>query len=158
MESGYERTHYEASLDVRFGARFATLSARLYRRIDLLFGFIGLASGSNALAGGLGGIPALSAIAGAIVATAAILERLVRPVEKAIACEALAMRFGQLHSESSGLDLDTLDSRLRLLQADQTPCFDSLRVPANNKNLLSQGREDWIRPELRWQRFLSICA
>ena len=158
MESSYERTHYEASLDVRFGARFATLSARLYRRIDLFFGFIGLASGSSALAGGLGNIPTLSVLAGAVIALAAIAERLVRPVEKAIACEALAMRFGELDAESGNLDLATLDSKLRILQADQTPCFDTLLTIAYNQNLLTNGRPEWIKPESRWQRCIAFFA
>lgn len=154
----YERTHYEATLDVRYGVQYAALSARLYRRIDLLFGLISLASGTGAFAGGLSEIPMLSAIAGAVIAVVAILERLIRPTEKAIACDMLAARFAELDADASALTLEAIDRRLRKLQADPTSCFDSLAIPAHNRNLASHGRAECGLPETAWQRFIAFFA
>jgi hypothetical protein len=154
----YERTHYEATLDVRYGVQFANLSARLYRRIDLMFGAVCLASGTAAFAGAMADRPMVSAVAGATIAAAAILERLIRPVEKAVACEALARRFGDLDAQAGTQSLDALDASLRKLQADPTPCFDGLAVAAHNRNLASHGRAEYALPRSTWCRYLEFFA
>lgn len=152
------RTIYEALLDVRFGRQYNDLNARLYRRFDLFFGFVGLFGGSSAFIAALGEYRTLGVIAGAAIAALAVVERLVMPVEKAIAHEELGRRFSALDEEAGTLDLPTLERELKRLQGTGPSGFYSLKIPAYNANLLANGRPDCTVLASRWERFIALLA
>lgn len=154
----HPRSHYEAVLDVRYGLRFNELNERLYRRLDLLFGFVGLFGGTSAFVAVVGSAPVLAACASALVAASAVIERLVRPVEKAVAHAEFRRRFGDLDARSGALDLVAVDAELRRLQADGPLGFAALARPAFNANLRSNGRQDALTPESRLERFAAWFA
>ena len=153
-----ERSKYEAVLDVRYGFRFGEMNERFYRRLDLLFGFIGLFGGSAAVVGAIATYPILSLSSGAMVAAFAVIERLVRPVEKAIDHANYKKRFADLDARASKLSLDDLDSELRRLQADAPMGINSLAIPAFNANLRSNGRGDLSTQVSYWSRFIALLA
>lgn len=153
-----ERSKYEILLDVRYGARFGELNERFYRRLDLLFGFIGLFGGSGAVVGAIGSYPVIAAICGALVAALAIVERLVRPVEKAIEHCAFKKRFADLDARALKMPVDDVEAELRRLQADAPLGIESLSMPAFNANLRSNGRDDAVVKESMWQRTISLLA
>lgn len=152
------RTLYEATLDVRFGQHYNDLNARFYRRLDLVFGFAGLFGGSGALIAALGEYKTLGIITGAIVAAIAVIERLVRPVEKAVLHDEFKSHFANLDILADDLDLIGLDRALKKLQNDGPTGFHVLKIPAYNCNLRANGRPDYIQPLTRWERFITALA
>lgn len=153
-----ERSKYEVLMDVRYGARFGELNERFYRRLDVLFGFVGLFGGSGAVVGAVGSYTAVAAVSGALVAAFAIIERLVRPVEKAIEHSAFKKRFADLDARALKMQVDDIEAELRRLQADAPLGIDSLSMPAFNANLRSNGRDEEIVPESMWQRTIALLA
>lgn len=153
-----EGAKYVAVLDVRYGARYGELNERLYRRLDLLFGFVGLFGGSAVVVGAVGSYPMLSALSGGIIAACAIVERLIRPVERAIEHRDFKKRFADLDARASAMSADDVEAELRRLQMEAPTGLSSLAIPAFNVNLRSNGREDAVVPESFWQRALAILA
>lgn len=154
----YERSLYEATLDVRYGVRFNELNQRFYQRLDLSFGFVGLFGGSFAFVGVITEHPVIAATAAALVAACAVLERLIRPVERALDHAAFRRRYADLDARTSGLDLSELDAELRRLQGEGPSGISGLSVPAHNLNLMSNGRGDVLIPQSAWQRFVAFLA
>ncbi|CBJ37878.1 protein of unknown function [Ralstonia solanacearum CMR15] len=138
----HERTLYEATLDCRFGSRFCDLNARLYRRIDALFGFISLFGGTSVFAGTLASYPKLAVPAALIVAASSVLERLIGPAIKAHEFEAQRRRYADLDARSQEMRLADFDAELRRIQAASPSGFRSLELPAHNSNLRTHGHSD----------------
>lgn len=152
------RTIYEATLDVRFGCHYNDMNARLYRRLDLCFGFVGLFGGSSAFIAALGQYRTLGVVAGATIAALAVVERLVRPVEKAIEHEECRRRFSDLDQRIDALDLPVLERELKRLQGSGPSGIHSLKIPAYNANLLANGRPDCVARASIWARCVALLA
>lgn len=153
-----ERSKGEAILDVRYGARFGEMNERYYRHLDLFFGFVGLFGGTAVVVGVAATNPALSAISGGVVAACAVIERLVRPIEKALEHSAYKKRFADLDARSAKLSLEEIDAELRRLQMDAPVGPRSLAIPAFNANLRSNGLEADIVAETLPERLASLFA
>lgn len=154
--SSYSRSTYEAILDVRYGQRFNEINEIFYRRLDLLFGFVGLAGGTAAFTGALTAAPVVAGVAGVAIAASAIIERLVRPVEQAVAFAEFRRRFAELDARAAGMTLADIDAELRRLQAAGPHGVTGLAACAYNRNLLSNGRPDAVMPLTGWERFLAL--
>ena len=152
------RTKYEATLDVRFGLCYNDMNARLYRRFDSIFGFVGLFGGSGALIAAIGGYKPLGIVAGALVAALAVIERLVRPIEKAVLHDDFKARYASLNARMSDAELPDIERDLVTLQAQAPSGFHALKLPAYNANLLANGRPDYMANTSRWQRFMALLA
>lgn len=153
-----ERSKFEAILDVRYGVRFGGMNERCYRHLDLFFGFVGLFGGTAVVVGVAASSPTLSAMSGGVVAACAIIERLVRPVEKALEHCACKKRFADLDARSAKLSLEEIDSELRRLQMDPPVGLSSLAIPAFNANLRSNGLDESVVAETISQRLVSLSA
>jgi len=153
-----ERTKYEAILDVRYGQCFNDLNARLYRRLDFLFGFVGLFGGSGALIAAIGQYKTLGVLTGAAVAAIAVIERLVTAVEKAVRHEDFKKEYAGLNAEADRLELSEIDQRLRKLQADGPSGFRTLGRPAYNLNVTANGRPDYVVALTRYERVFRFLA
>lgn len=153
-----DRSKPEAILDVRYGARFGEMNERYYRHLDTFFGFVGLFGGTSVVVGIAASNPTLSAMSGAVVAACAIVERLVRPVEKALEHCTCKKRFADLDARSAMLSLEDIDSELRRLQMDAPIGISALAIPAFNANLKSNGLENAVVAETIWQRLVNCLA
>jgi hypothetical protein len=150
----HERTLYEATLDCRFGRQFSLMNARLYQRIDFVFGFVSLFGGSTAFGGAIAQNPTLAGAAGVVLAVASILERLMAPALKAHEFKEHAKRFADLDARAHSMDVAHIDSELRRLQAEGPMGFEALALPAHNANLLSNGHADMVEALPLGSRFL----
>lgn len=145
-------------LDVRFGARYGELNERFYRRLDVAFGFIGLFGGSAVVVGAFGSYPWLSGISGVLIAACAIIERLVRPVEKAIEHRDFKKRFADLDARAPSIAEAELQAALRRLQMEAPQGMASLAIPAFNANLRSNGRDDAVVRESKLETFMASLS
>lgn len=154
----HERTLYEALIDCRYGRQFCSLNARLYQRMDFVFGFASLFGMSSAFAGMVANRPTLTIAFGSVFVVGSILERMIAPALKAYEFRQHAKRYADLDARSPGMSLPKIDGELRRLQADGPEGFESLALPALNRNYLSNGHEDMVVP-LPWRsRIASILA
>lgn len=154
--TSHDRTLYEAALDARFGSRFCDLNARLYRRIDTLFGFISLFGATTIFAGVIAFYPALSLPAAVIVAVSSVLERLIAPALEAHEFEAQRRRYADLDGRSAGMSLAEFDADLRQIQAAGPAGFRALELPAYNANLLTHGHRDCVQA-LPWRSRVAMA-
>jgi hypothetical protein len=152
------RTKYEAILDVRFGQRYNDLNARLYRRLDLVFGFVGLFGGSGALIAAIAQDRAWGIATGALGAAVAVIERLVGAIEKAVKHDEFKRKYAELNVEADELELSEIERQLRQLQADAPSGFHSLLKPAYNVNVAANGRPDYALGLTRWERTVHLFA
>lgn len=153
-----ERTKYEAILDVRYGQCYNELNARFYRRLDLLFGFVGLFGGSGALIAAIAEYKTLGVITGAAVAAIAVIERLVGAIEKAVRHEDFKKKFASLNIEADHLEFAEIERRLRELQADGPSGLHTLGRPAYNLTVTANGRPDYTVALSRWERAFCFVA
>lgn len=152
------RTKEESILDIKFGVCYNDLNVRLYRRLDLLFGFVGLFGGSGALIAAIGAYKELGVVAGAAVAGVAVIERLIGSVEKAVRHEEVKRKYSALLIKSDGLDFAEVERRLQKLQCNSPSGFHSLLAPAYNKNVRANGRPDYMLKLSTWERVVAFFA
>ncbi|MEA3086154.1 MAG: hypothetical protein QOC89_3851 [Paraburkholderia sp.] len=119
----YERTKYEAQLDVRYGRCWNALNERLFGRIDLFFGAVTLIGGSAIVFTVTADHKTAAAVVGRVVAVSAIVERLVDATEKRLEHKAMKKLFADLDGRSVGMSLDEIDVELRKLQAETISIF-----------------------------------
>jgi hypothetical protein len=154
----YERSKYEAQLDVRYGQCWNRLNERLFGRIDLLFGAITLFGGSAIAVTVTADHKAAAAWVGGIVAVSAIVERLVGATEKRLEHREMKKRFADLDARSGALSQEEIDAELRLLQADGPCGIRGLDVPAYNANLRTNGRLEAKLPVSFWNWLCAVLA
>ncbi|ONN64811.1 hypothetical protein BTM36_22175 [Herbaspirillum sp. VT-16-41] len=145
-------------MDLKFGIRFNEMNACFYRRLDFIFGFVGLFAGSGAFLAAIGEYRTLGIVTGALVAAVAVIERLAQPIEHAIGHAALKERYAEVLSRTDEMELPAIERELRLLQAKSPTGLSALSVPAYNANVLSNGRSDYVMPTNLWQRFVALLA
>ncbi len=157
----YERTAYEAKLDVAYGVCFNEINARFYRHLDLIFGFIGLFGGTAVFTAAIGDWQGVSLVAGALVAASAIFERLIRPVEQALRHDEMTRRFVELRvliEGQPGMSIEAINSGLYALQGSGPSGIASLAPIAYNQVVTSAGRTDFQIEISFWQRLVAVLA
>lgn len=152
------RTKYEAILDVRYGQCYNDLNARLYRRLDMFFGFVGLFGGSGALIAAIAEYKTLGVVTGAAVAAVAVIERLVGAVEKAIRHEEFKKEYAALNATADELELAEIDRQLRRLQGEGPTGLHSLGRPAYNLMVKANGRPDYAVQLTKSERIFCFFA
>jgi hypothetical protein len=153
-----DRSKYEALLDVRYGARYAELNGRFYRRLGLFYGFVGIFGGTSVVVSVQTTNAQVALWSGALIAACSILDQLIRPTEKAIDHETAKKRFADLDARSTSLSLEAIDAELRYLQAESPAGIESLSATAYNANLRSNGwTEEAIKRSL-WQKLVALLA
>lgn len=154
----YPRTHYEAVLDIKHAVLVHRLNERLYNRADALMGAIGMAGGSGAVVGLLGSSPKVAAVAGAVLAVLAIVERTVGAARKAEVHRQGAEAFAAIEVRAAGLQLAELDAELAATKARFPDGLEALGWVAYNRNVRSAGHISNVVPMTRWQRLLNACV
>jgi len=152
------RSIYEATMDAKFGIHYNDMNARLYRRLDFLFGFIGLFGGSSALVAAIGNYQALGIASGAAIAACAVIERLVASTEKALRHDDYKRRFGALVARCSQLTLEQIDQELITLQTEAPSGFHALKVPAYNALVKANSQVKYLLPQSTWENIMERIA
>lgn len=155
---GYERTLYEAKLDVDFAVRLALLHERLYGRIKKLITVVNLLAGTTAVASLIEYSATLSAVAGAVVAVTSILDLVYDYGGKAAAHCKDRRAYLDLLGRADRLTPERLDARFAMLNRESTIALECLAMPAYNHNLARHGRTGWCVPLTRWERFMAWLA
>lgn len=154
----YERSAYEAVMDIKYGCVLNRLNQRLYDRLDVVLGFVGLAGGSSAIAAGYAGNTVAAAWVGGGLAALAIIERLLGAARKAEVHRQAQEAYADLLSRSGGQGLAELDRELVALQARFPDGIGGLSAIAFNRNLATNGRADYALPLGRWGRCLDALV
>lgn len=154
----YPRTHYEAVLDIRYACVFSRLNVVLYDRIDVFFGFVGLAGGSAAVASVLTQQPGAAVTAGLTLAVMSILERLVNAARKSEQHKQAVAQFAELDARAPSMTLAEVDAELARLRAAAPQGFAGLAEVAFNANLRSNGRASHCISLPAWSRVLRLMA
>lgn len=155
-----ERNLAEAILDCKYGICFNDMNARLYRRMGSAFSILNLLGGSAIFSSAIsdGDQFYLPLISGLIVFIASILDYEIKPGEKSARCEFQREKFGELLSNSDGMELKEFDMELHKLQSTGPSTINTLQVPAYNANLLANGFDTHVVPETTWQKFVGFFA
>jgi hypothetical protein len=153
-----ERTKSEALLDLRYQIRLHFLHARLFRRFRAFSAILSLGAGSAALISALQGSPRALAALGIIVALVSAADVVLHWSERAATHSIWQRDLSDLLARSTPMTLEDLDSEMTRLIGPIDDEIESLRVPAFNDNVRSNGHEDWVRPESLLQRLISAIA
>lgn len=154
----YDRTKYEASLDVQYACVLNRLNEKLYNRLDAALGLVGLAGGSSAVAAGYGGHAELTVVIGAVLATLSIVERVIGASRKAEVHRQAQASFAELAARAPSMSLQDIDADLARLRAATPDGIDGLSAVAYNRNLTTHGRTDYLIAEGPWSRVLGALV
>lgn len=154
----YERTQYEAELDIDYAIELHAAHIKLYRHLKWLFSLIFLASGSAVFANAVGGNPELAKVLGAAIAVLSIVDHLAGLAEKAAHHVELKRRWCELKAEMGKLRLTEIDRRISGLRAEDVHIISALQTPSYNANLRRHGREDYVRRLNPWEWLVSALA
>lgn len=152
----YDRTHYEAVLDVRYGRRLNYLHAKLYKNINTLFSFVNLLCGTAAFGAYTTNNTNIILDIGLVMAASSILSIIANPAIKAAEFSEKSRYYAKLNADAPALSLTELEQQLATLQGDTTPLIEAFRTIAYNDNLRENGREDALIPASLWQSFLNL--
>jgi DNA-binding transcriptional regulator YdaS (Cro superfamily) len=142
-----EDSLYETLFELRFAERVLERQARFWRRIDLIFRFFGLLSGTAAFAAITQSNQIFTLTFGILFAVLQTLEYTVTPSEKAAAAAQESKRYAaaiarQQQVTPEELRQDLLDIRV----ADTVTAFEPLRRLAYNDVATEQGSSDYCFP------------
>lgn len=151
------RTVGEAKLDAFYHARLHELHARLYRRLRYAVVILSLLAGSSAFAAAMASHGLLAGVSGFVVALLTFVDIAVDFAGKGLAHTSQRKRYLEL-IRSNPAQLDAYDKQLAKIAEDDPGEIESLRVPAYNDNVRSNGHESWARAEGFWQRMARIAA
>lgn len=154
----YERTHYEAGLDIDYAVELHAGHIKLYRHFRWLFSLAFLVSGSAVFAGALAEYGNLAKWTGAGIALLAILDHLLSPADKIAQHVELKRRWCELKADSGKLKLPEIDRRISALHAEDVHIISALQKPSYNANLRRHGREEFVRRLNLWEWLVSAVA
>lgn len=139
----YERSHYEAVMDVRYFARLHFLHINFYRRINYIVSALSLVSGTAAYSSAINGSPALLTASGVLVALFSAIGVLCNFPEKIVQHRLLYRRYKELDATAKGMSLDSLDEKIKAISMDEDGVVKALELRAFNDNVISAGRTDY---------------
>jgi len=157
----YERTAYEARLDVTYAITLHRLTENFYKKIDTAFAFLAILSGAGILTATFGEYEIFTKIFAFVAACTGILSVAIRPAEKYALHEVWRNKFTDLLAliEAKKLvDLDAIDTELRRLQGQSPSAISALELVAFNRNLMSHGRPDFRLDENWWNKVVGLLA
>lgn len=151
------RTQGEAIIDVMYGIIYNDMNARLYGRIDGFITLINLLGGSAIFVTMLNDKNSMiSGMVGLFIALMALIQQIVKPAEKKIACNIHKEKYGQLASRAASLNLQEIDVELRILQTTGPDTISSLAIPAYNQNVISNGFPSYKLKETTWNKIVKL--
>jgi hypothetical protein len=157
----YERTAYEAKLDVTYSIMLHRLTENFYKKIETAFAFLSVLSGAAILTATFGESAKFITIFAFIAACTGILTIVIRPAEKYALHEVWRNKFTDLNvliERKKIVNLEDIDSELRALQGQSPSAICALETIAYNRNLTSHGRPDFRISENLWNKAFGLLA
>jgi|GEM_PF-4663502 len=154
----YDRTSYEAILDVRYNIRLHQLSCRYYARLRWIAAVASLVAGSGALVGALQRMPFTLTACGIVVAVASAADIVGGWAEKGAKHQMWRVAFSDLLVRAPKMALDEIEESLARLDGTVDDEVEGLRLPAYNDNLRSNGRLDFTKAEPLRSRLMRMIA
>lgn len=142
----YERSHYEAVMDIRYYARLHFLHINFYRRVNYIISALSLISGTAAFASAIKNNPELLTATGVLVAIFSAIGVLWNFPEKIVQHRLLYRRYKELEAVAQGMELDALDEKIKEIGMDEDGVVKALELRAFNDNVMSAGRTDYAEP------------
>lgn len=159
MDATYDRTKYEAILDIDYAIELHQRHIRLYRHLRWLFNFVFLASGTAIFAGTLAVEPAMARWTGGVLALLVILDHLLDPAGKAFQHQNLMTAWCKLHQRAERIELVEIDRRISKLRSKDIHIIKALEMVSYATNLQRHGRTSSIPRKLGlWERFVGLLA
>lgn len=158
MSQHYERTHYMALMECRFGVRYNEMNAGLYLAIDRLLSILNLFFGAAVIGSAMKENPGIAATAGVIVVLVSIVQMVWSPARIGAEHREMFRGYTLLAAEAASLNLEQLDSRLAELRQMGPSGFDALNGPAQNDVLLSYGHADRVAPLSPGERLAAFLS
>ncbi|WP_153064937.1 hypothetical protein [Xanthomonas arboricola] len=154
--SDYERTFYEANLDLGYAIVVSDMHRSFFTRIKKSITLINIFSGTGAFAGALAMYPKISAACGFLVAMLSCVELVCDPGKSADAHARDLAEYVRLKSRVAGKNAQWIDAKKTKIDITSAQCLSGLSVPAFNANLRSNGRYDSVRKLSLWERLLQL--
>lgn len=155
----YERSLYEASLDLDYAIRSNELHLKFYGRVRWAVAFVQLFAASAAAAPlvGVGGPPWLVSVAGFTLAAITIADVLSDFSGRVHEHKGLCKRYRALRAEGIS-DYAKLDRKRHSIELEDLTTIDALDLVAYNDVVVRHGRESFVVPLTWFQRLLSACV
>ncbi|WP_314408881.1 hypothetical protein [Pseudomonas kuykendallii] len=141
----YERTKYEALLDVDYAIELHNRHIKLYRHLRWLFSLVFLATGTAVFAGALADFKNAAKWIGGATVFAAILDHLMAPADKIAQHADLKRQWCNLRADWENFSLVEIDQCMSRLSAADVHIVSALEKPSFNANLRRHGREECVR-------------
>lgn len=154
----YERSQYEAGLDIDYAIELHGRHIKLYRHMRWLFSLVFLISGTAVFGGALAELGKLAKWMGAAIALLALVDHLIAPADKIARHIELKRRWCELRAEKAGMGIEALDRKMSALIAEDVHIISALQTPCYNANLQRHGREDCVRKLTPWEWIVSAIA
>lgn len=159
MDATYERTKYEALMDIDYAIELHQRHIRLYRHLRWIFNFVFLASGTAIFAGTLATEPAMAKWTGGALAILVIIDHLLNTGGKIYQHQTLMTAWCKLHERADGLELAELDRRISKLRSKDVHIISALEMVSYATNLQRHGRASSLPRKLSlWERFMGLLA
>lgn len=156
--AAYERTKYEAELDLDFAIRLSELHARMFSRFKRGALLINLIAGSAAFVTLFGSSGLIAGIAGLVVAITSMVDLIWDFGHCAARHQGDREAFLKLRSRQVRLSMEQLDAELDRLRAKAAPTIDALSKPAFNSNLARHSRPECMVSLNAWEKFVDWIA
>jgi hypothetical protein len=143
----YERTTYEALLDIRYNARLHLRSCRYYANLRWGAAIISLIGGSGALISAIQASHLALFACGMLVAIASAADIVGGWAEKGARHQVWRKAHLRLAERAPALSVEEIDAALLRLESEVDDEVEGLRVPAYNDNVRSNGRDDYVMRE-----------
>jgi len=157
----YERTPYEARLDITYAIMLHRLTENFYKRLDTVFAFLSVLSGAAILTATFGDGEKFLTLFAFVAACTGILSVVIRPAEKSALHEVWRNKYTDLLALIEGkklVGLEAIESELRTLQGQSPSAICALEPIAFNRNLASHGRPDFQISESWWNKAIGFLA
>ena len=143
--AGYERTKYEANLDIDYAIELHFRHVQFYKHLSGIFTLLTLLGGSTIAITASKLDPLIPSIIGGVVVAISLLEVTIKPATQAAHHADIKRRWATLLAKSIDLDLTSIDRGIAQLREIDTHVIRTLEIPAFNANLKRHGRDELLQ-------------
>lgn len=157
-DADYQRTRYEANLDLDYKIRLYYLHERLYTRIHKNLRLLQLVGGSAAFASALGKNTDFMVASGALLAAIAYINLIFDFSERSRSTKELRKKLTSFKAESIDFSDQDFEKKMTGLAVEDEVTIQGLCKPAYNQNLCTHGRYSYQQKLNLWERLLNLLA
>lgn len=143
--ASYERTKYEAILDVDYAIELHFRHTQFFKHLSGFFTLLTLLGGSTIAITASKLDPTIPAVIGGIVVVISLLEVTIKPTAQAAQHADTKRRWANLRAESEDMELQEIDKNISRLREIDDHIIRSLEIPAYNANVKRHGRAEFAQ-------------